>query len=70
VAALLVAVTVAGEAVATTYLVSAAFLLVVGLWTGLTGARVSGPGSGAVFFRMCPAVMAVSAALLMIAAAV
>ena len=47
------------------YRVVPGFLLTIGAWTAMTGARTS--GGGAIWFKMCPVVMTVSSALLVIA---
>ena len=47
------------------YRLSAGFLLVVGAWTAMTGAR-----TGVIWFKMCPVVMALSAGLLIAASLV
>ena len=44
------------------YRMSAGFLLVIGAWTSVTGAR-----TGVIWFKMCPVVMAGSAGLLIAA---
>lgn len=44
------------------YRVTPAFLLTIGVWTAMTGAR-----TGVIWFKMCPVVMAVSSALLVAA---
>ena len=66
VAALVVAVTWSGKTPETAgdlvYRVCAGFLLAVGVWTAVTGARTK-----VIWFRMCPAVMALTAGLLMAA---
>ena len=66
VAALVVAVTWSGRtpdaAEGLVYRVCAGFLLVVGAWTAVTGARTK-----VIWFRMCPVVMALTAGLLMAA---
>ena len=43
----------------------AGFLVVVGLWTALTGAR-----NPVIWFKLCPAVLAVTAGLLLAASLV
>lgn len=66
VAALVVAVTWSGKTPETAddlvYRVCAGFLLAVGAWTAVTGARTK-----VIWFRMCPVVMALTAGLLMAA---
>jgi hypothetical protein len=44
------------------YRVSAGFLIAVGAWTAMTGAR-----TGVIWFKMCPAVMAIASTLLITA---
>ncbi len=44
------------------YRVSAGFLILIGIWTAVTGAR-----TGVIWFKMCPVVMTVSSALLITA---
>jgi len=53
---------VEAAASALAYRVSAGFLVVVGIWTAMTGAR-----TGVIWFKMCPVVMSVSATLLVVA---
>lgn len=69
VAALVVAVTWSGKtpeaAEDVVYRVSTAFLIVIGAWTAMTGARTS--GGGAIWFKMCPVVMSVASGLLITA---
>lgn len=67
VAALAVAVTVAGEAGTAdlTYRLGAGFLVVLGAWTAATGARTP-----VIWFKACPVVMAVGAGLLVAASLV
>ena len=69
VAALVVAVTWSGgtpeAAEDLVYRVSTGFLIVIGAWTAVTGARTS--GGGAIWFRMCPVVMSVASVLLITA---
>jgi len=66
VAALVVAVTWSGKTPETAgdlvYRVCAGFLLAVGVWTAVTGARTK-----VIWFRMCPVVMTLTAGLLMAA---
>ena len=47
------------------YRMSAGFLLVVGAWTAMTGAR-----TGVIWFKLCPVIMAISAGLLIAASVV
>ena len=47
------------------YWVCAGFLITIGVWTALTGARTS--GGGAIWFKMCPIVMSISSGLLIVA---
>ena len=42
------------------YWVCIGFLLTIGVWTGMTGAR-----TGVIWFKMCPVVMSVTSALLL-----
>jgi hypothetical protein len=69
VAALIVAVTWSGKtpeaAEDLVYRVSTGFLLAVGAWTAMTGAKTS--GGGAIWFKMCPVVMSVASGLLIAA---
>lgn len=69
VAALIVAVTWSGEtpeaAEDLVYWVSTGFLITIGAWTAMTGAKTS--GGGAIWFKMCPVVMSVASALLITA---
>ena len=69
VAALIVAVTWSGKtpeaAEDLVYRVSTGFLITIGAWTAVTGARTS--GGGAIWFKMCPVVMSVASALLIAA---
>ena len=69
VAALVVAVTWSGKtpeaAEDLVYRVSTGFLIAIGAWTAMTGARTS--GGGAIWFKMCPVVMSVASALLVTA---
>ena len=69
VAVLIVSVTAAcgiGETAADlVYRLCAGFLVVVGLWTALTGAR-----SPVIWFKLCPAVLSVTAGLLLAASLV
>jgi hypothetical protein len=44
------------------YRVSAGFLIAVGVWTAMTGAR-----TGVIWFKMCPVVMAITSTLLLTA---
>jgi hypothetical protein len=44
------------------YRVTPAFLLTIGVWTAMTGARTN-----VIWFRMCPVVMVISSALLIAA---
>lgn len=44
------------------YRVSAGFLIAVGVWTAMTGAR-----TGVIWFKMCPVVMAITSGLLVVA---
>ncbi len=65
VAVLVFAVTLASlESAATSlvYRVSAGFLVAIGVWTAMTGARTP-----VVWFKLCPVVMTVSATLLVVA---
>ena len=66
VAALVVAVTWSGDtpeaAEDLVYRVCTGFLLAVGAWTALTGAR-----TGVIWFKMCPVVMTVTSGLLIAA---
>lgn len=64
VAALVVAVTLAGEAgpADLAYRLGAGFLVVLGAWTAVTGARTP-----VIWFKACPVVMAVGAGLLVAA---
>lgn len=52
----------ADAAQALVYRVSAGFLISVGVWTALTGAR-----TGVIWFKMCPVVMATASGLLLTA---
>jgi hypothetical protein len=69
VAALIVAVTWSGAtpeaAEDLVYWVSAGFLMTIGAWTAMTGAKTS--GGGAIWFKMCPVVMSVASGLLIAA---
>jgi hypothetical protein len=69
VAALIVAVTWSGEtpeaAEDLVYWVSTGFLMTIGAWTAMTGAKTS--GGGAIWFKMCPVVMSVASGLLIAA---
>ena len=69
VAALVVAVTWSGKtpkaAEDLVYWVSTGFLITIGVWTAMTGARTS--GGGAIWFKMCPVVMSVASGLLLAA---
>lgn len=68
VAALVAAVTLAGDGeavVGLVYRVCAGFLVVLGAWTAATGARTP-----VVWFKACPAVMAAGAALLVAASVI
>jgi hypothetical protein len=69
VAALIAAVTWSGKtpeaAEDLVYRVSTGFLLAVGAWTAMTGAKTS--GGGAIWFKMCPVVMSVTSGLLIAA---
>ncbi len=47
------------------YRLSAGFLLVVGVWTSMTGAR-----TGVIWFKLCPVIMSISAGLLIAASLV
>ena len=66
VAALIVAVTWSSAAAESAedlvYRVIPGFLLTIGVWTAMTGAR-----TGVIWFKMCPVVMTVSSILLVIA---
>ena len=66
VAVLIVAVTWSGETLEAAkdlvYRVSSGFLVVIGVWTAMTGAR-----TGVIWFKACPVVMSVSAGLLIAA---
>jgi hypothetical protein len=68
VAAMVIAATAAGGAIADVrgwvYRVAAALLVAIGALTALTGARTP-----VVWFKVCPVVMAVAAALLLVASA-
>ena len=44
------------------YRVSSGFLIAIGVWTAMTGAR-----TGVIWFRMCPVVMTITSALLITA---
>ncbi len=44
------------------YLVSSGFLITIGIWTAVTGAR-----TGVIWFKMCPVVMSIASALLIAA---
>lgn len=44
------------------YRICAGFLITIGVWTAMTGAR-----TGVIWFKMCPVVMAVSSAMLITA---
>jgi len=44
------------------YVASSVFLMAIGLWTAMTGAR-----TGVIWFKMCPVVMTISSALLITA---
>ena len=63
VAALIVAVTWSGDTLEAAedlvYRVSSGFLLTIGVWTAMTGAR-----TGVIWFKACPVVMSVSSGLL------
>ena len=50
------------------YRITAGFLMTIGGWTAVTGARTS--GGGAIWFKMCPVVMSVASALLIAASLV
>ena len=69
VAALTVAVTWSSEtpeaAEDLVYWVSTGFLITIGVWTAMTGAKTS--GGGAIWFKMCPVVMSVASGLLIAA---
>jgi hypothetical protein len=66
VAVLIVAVTWSGQtpeaAEDLVYRLSTGFLLAIGAWTAMTGAR-----TGVIWFKMCPVVMSVTSALLIAA---
>lgn len=66
VAVLIVAVTWSGETLEAAedlvYRVSSGFLVAIGVWTAMTGAR-----TGVIWFKACPVVMSVSAGLLIAA---
>lgn len=66
VAALIVAVTWSGDTLEAAedlvYRVSSGFLLTIGVWTAMTGAR-----TGVIWFKACPVVMSVSSGLLIAA---
>lgn len=66
VAVLIVAVTWSGETLEAAedlvYRVSSGFLVAIGVWTAMTGAR-----TGVIWFKACPVVMSVSAGLLITA---
>jgi hypothetical protein len=66
VAALIVAVTWSSSTLEAAkdlvYRVSSAFLITIGIWTAMTGAR-----TGVIWFKACPVVMTVSAGLLIAA---
>lgn len=66
VAVLVVAVTSAGEVTEPArdlvYRIGSGFLLTVGAWTAMTGAR-----TGVIWFKMCPVVMTVTSGLLITA---
>ncbi len=47
------------------YRLTAGFLVVIGVWTAMTGARTR-----VIWFKMCPVVMSVSATLLIVASLV
>ncbi|HSR15271.1 MAG TPA: hypothetical protein VLL51_05935 [Gemmatimonadales bacterium] len=47
------------------YRVGTGFLLAIGAWTAVTGARTT--GGGAIWFKMCPVVMTVASGLLIAA---
>lgn len=47
------------------YRLTAGFLVIVGVWTGMTGARTA-----VIWFKLCPVVMATSASLLVLASVV
>lgn len=64
IAAMVIAATAAGGAVTAVYRVAAALLVALGVLTAVTGARTS-----VVWFKVCPVVMAVAAALLLAASA-
>lgn len=69
VAVLIVAVTWSGEtpeaAEDLVYRVNTGFLITIGAWTAMTGAKTS--GGGAIWFKMCPVVMSIASALLIAA---
>ena len=66
VAVLIVAVTWSGETLEAAedlvYRVSSGFLVAIGVWTAMTGAR-----TGVIWFKACPVVMSISAGLLIAA---
>ena len=66
VAALIVAVTWSGDTLEAAedlvYRVSSGFLITIGVWTAMTGAR-----TGVIWFKACPVVMSVSSGLLIAA---
>lgn len=66
VAALIAAVTWSGDTLEAAedlvYRVSSGFLLTIGVWTAMTGAR-----TGVIWFKACPVVMSVSSGLLIAA---
>ena len=66
VAVLIVAVTWSGETLEAAedlvYRVSSGFLVAIGVWTAMTGAR-----TGVIWFKACPVVMSISSGLLIAA---